>query len=154
MMQAQGAPTNRIAYIDAQGQVGLIAPDGQYQQQLSAAAHGFRFPTWSPDGRALVAIGGAYHESVGLYRLDPRAPTAAPQPLYTSATHRPFYAYWSPDGRFVSFLTSHPQGLALHLVEAHGQQQWLLTIGSRATGHGPLVASACWCIRVPTASRG
>ena len=55
---------------------------------------------------------------------------ASPEPLYADAERGPFYLYWSPDSRQVSFLASHPDGMALHLVEADGSaDSRLLTIG-------------------------
>ena len=45
-----------------------------------------------------------------------------PQPIplivYRSADRPPFYLYWSPDGRALTFLTTEPDGLALRLAPA------------------------------------
>ena len=46
------------------------------------------------------------------------AATGAPPTVYSSADHPPFYLYWSPDGRRLTFLTTEPDGLALRLAPA------------------------------------
>ena len=48
------------------------------------------------------------------------AATGAPATVYSSADHPPFYLYWSPEGRRLTFLTTRTDGLALRLVPADG----------------------------------
>ena len=84
----------------------------------------FQFPAWSPDGSRVAAIGSA-PDGGGIYVFQARGvgaadpPTAtAPTIVYRSPDRPPFYLYWSPDGRNVTFLTTEPQGLALRVAPA------------------------------------
>ncbi len=101
---------NRIVYVDADGQVATIAPDGSEQRTISDTAVRFQFPAWSPSGEYVAALGGS-----SLFRL---ADAAEPESveLYSSRSQNPFYFYWSPDGRYLTFLANHPSGIGLHLV--------------------------------------
>ena len=116
---------NRIAFINAVGQVETIAPDGRDRRQISDESFRFQFPVWSPTGDYLAATGG-----IGVYRLVDAVETET-RPLYTSHDQPPFYLYWSPDGRILSFLTNHPRGIGLRLVAVSGEQESrLLATGS------------------------
>ena len=84
----------------------------------------FVFPAWSPDGTRIAAIGGATSDG-GVYVFQARGdgntdPTAvtAPLALYRSPDHPPFYLYWTPDSRQVTFLTTEPIGLAMRVAPA------------------------------------
>lgn len=86
-------------------------------------------PAWSPDGRFVAAV-GADRTGAGIFVLDDSQTEAAPLPLYADQRDGPFYLYWSPNSRQVSFLASHPDGMALHLVQADGSaDSRLLTVG-------------------------
>jgi TolB protein len=59
------------------------------------------------------------------------ATESAPVELYSSRSQNPFYFYWSPDGRSISFVANHPSGIGLHLVSSDGQSaSRLLATGS------------------------
>ena len=120
---------NRIAYINEEGQIVSVGPDGSDERQLTSAQQRFQFPTWSPDGRSVAAI-GVDRVGSGLFVLADGLVEAAPKPLYADSENGPFYLYWSPDSAQVSFLASHPDGMGLHLVQADGSaDSHLLTIG-------------------------
>ena len=64
-------------------------------------------------------------DGAGLFVLDDAATAApiaepVPSPIYRSVEKPPFYLYWSPDGRQVTFLTSESDGLALRAAPADG----------------------------------
>ena len=124
-----GQDINRIVYVNAEGQIVALGPDGSDEQQLTNAQQRFQFPAWSPDGRSIAAI-GADRTGAGLFVLADGSTEVAPEPLYAGQEDGPFYLYWSPDSTQVSFLANHPEGLGLHLVQADGSAaSRLLTIG-------------------------
>ena len=49
---------NRIVYVDADGQVATIAPDGSEQRTISDTAVRYLFPAWSPTGEYVAVLGG------------------------------------------------------------------------------------------------
>lgn len=116
---------NRIVYVDDDGQIVTIAPDGSDPRQISAGEVRFQFPAWSPTGEYVAALGGR-----SLVRLtDTTVPESVE--LYNSRTQNPFYFYWSPDGRSLTFLANHPSGIGLHIVPTAGDEaSRLLTTGS------------------------
>jgi TolB protein len=113
-----GSPVNRIALINTDGQLQTIAPDGAGSHTLTDAARIFQFPAWSPDGRWLAVI-GANNQNAAVYTLLDQdiAGNNSLQEIYQSDAAKPFYLYWSPDSRQVSFLALHPQGIALYLAQ-------------------------------------
>ncbi|MAT98965.1 MAG: hypothetical protein CL608_17615 [Anaerolineaceae bacterium] len=124
-----GTAINRIVYINDEGQIMALGPDGSDERQLTNAQQRFQFPAWSPDGRSIAAI-GVDRAGAGLFVLADGATEVAPEPLYADQSEGPFYLYWSPDSKQVSFLASHPDGMGLHLVQADGSaDSRLLTIG-------------------------
>ena len=108
----------RIVFVNPQGQIGAVAPDGQDRRLLTEDGHRFIFPAWSPAGDRIAAIGGDTLET-GVYTL-PDAPEADVTTLYASSTFSPIYLYWSPDGRHVSFIAQTEEALGLYLAPAGG----------------------------------
>ncbi|MCB9418740.1 MAG: PD40 domain-containing protein [Ardenticatenaceae bacterium] len=116
---------NRIVYIDSGGQVATIAPDGSEPRQLTDDPVRYQFPAWSPDGEYIAALGGRT-----LVRLTDTAESDSVE-LYSSRSQNPFYFYWSPDSRSVTFLANHPSGIGLHLAAGDGESaSRLLATGS------------------------
>lgn len=107
---------NQIAFIGNDDNVWLVKPDGQELRQITDDAYGYRFPTWSPDGRYLAFIGPNQDQETVLYT----SPTAQSSPaiLYDQTSSAPFYLYWSPDSHTITFLTQENDGLAMRQVEA------------------------------------
>ena len=115
------APT-RIAVVDAAGALTTMDDRGGSVVPHPVDGVSFVFPTWSPDGTRVAAVGGAT-DNGGVYVFqargegfaDPVAATA-PQVLYRSPDRPPFYLYWTPDSQKVTFLTTEPEGLAMRVA--------------------------------------
>jgi TolB protein len=117
------APT-RIAVVDAAGKLSTMDVLGGNVVPHPLDGVSFVFPTWSPDGTRIAAIGGATNDGAvyviqarGENATDPTAATA-PTVIYRSPDRPPFYAYWTPDGRQVTFLTQEPDQLAMRVAPA------------------------------------
>ena len=113
---------NRIAYIDLDGQLCTVAPDGSDGRRLTDSERFFQFPAWSPLGHRIAAIGSARDDG-GLFVFDPATstPSREPTPLYQSRNEAPIYLYWAPDGRTISFLAGHIEPeLGLHVLPVRG----------------------------------
>jgi hypothetical protein len=98
---------NRIVFINADGQVETISPDGGDGRLLTDTDFNYQFPAWSPDGSYLAVIGGDVLGG-GIYLLSDEENPVQPQELYFDSDQTPIYLYWSPDNRQVSFIASHP----------------------------------------------
>lgn len=123
---------NRIAYIDNRGDLRLIDPDGSGEERLTGdfraalpaqaldPGDSYSWPTWRRDGETVATsrvsiAGGNAGLSVQLFDLPAGRMTSAydndiPAPVADGAPH---YIYWSPDGRYLTFLAPTPDGLAL-----------------------------------------
>lgn len=122
---------NRIVFINTDGQVETISPDGGDSRLLTDTDFNYQFPAWSPDGSYLAVIGGDVLGG-GIYLLTDEEGPVEPQELYFDSDQTPIYLYWSPDNRQVSFIASHPDddiGLHLAPVEDDAESR-LLTTGS------------------------
>ncbi len=107
---------NRIVFINGNGRIGTIAPNGEDGRLLTSESdREYLFPAWSPDGQYLAAIGSDQTTTAIDILMDTADST--PQQIYSDRTEVPFYLYWSPDGEAISFLANHPDdGMALHVV--------------------------------------
>jgi TolB protein len=116
----------RIAYINQNGQVVTVDPDGENGRLLTDSRSLYQFPAWSPDGQTVAAIGE------GAIFLLPDAASGEPVSLYADDERSPFYLYWSPDGRLLSFLTNDAEdGIGLRVVALDNPQtDRLLATGS------------------------
>jgi TolB protein len=100
----------RLILLDAEGVRRTLAED--------ASAELFHYPGTAPDGQRIVYIGREGAETL-LLSLD----LASGQriELYRSGESPPLYATWSPDGRYVSFLSNQRGGgLGTYIVSADG----------------------------------
>lgn len=134
----------RIAFVDPQGRLGTVAPDGSAARLLTGEGDVFLFPAWSPDGARLAALGQS-SEGPGIFVVEDTDGAGA-IPLYVSRAGAPVYLYWSPDGDAVSFIANHEDGLGLYLAPADGAEEArLLATGApfywqwRASGEELLV---------------
>jgi TolB protein len=110
----------RLAVVDADGQLQTMDAAGGSATTVGGSGIRFTFPAWSPDGTRIAAIGQTAAETgVYIFAVD-RSGAASTEPavVYRSADELPFYLYWAPDSRRVTFLTSEPDGLALRIAPA------------------------------------
>ncbi len=122
---------NRIAYVNRDGQIVTITPDGTDARQLTDDdSLSFQFPAWSPDGLHLATIAGSRGDG-GVFVLED-ADDGSLTELYRSSSNFPIYLYWSPTGEQVSFLAGHPQdGIGFHLADRDGSTtETLVATGS------------------------
>ncbi len=125
---------NQIAFVNPQGQLGVVDPYGTQMMVLHMdMPASFHFPAWSPNGQYLAAT---TTDARGGALVVAEAYAAPEQPLfrtlYRDETERPFYLYWSPDSQAISFLAAHPAGLGLHLAypaDPAAPAPQLLTVG-------------------------
>ena len=132
---------NRIAYIDAEGQLVTSNPDGSGRNLLTAGAVArsggilaqpqrssmlYSWPVWSPDGsRIAVSLlqGDSPSEAqISLHSLESStgvggAAFVNEAPL-TIAEGTPHYVQWSPDGQKLGVTAATPEGLTLFVVDA------------------------------------
>lgn len=119
---------NRIVFVNGEGQVGTVNPDGEEQRLLTNTSRRFQFPAWSPDGRRLAAI-ASERGGAAIYVMTDEA-DSEPASVYSSSTESPFYLYWAPDSEQISFLANHPDApMALHLVPASGGESRMVSTG-------------------------
>lgn len=112
--------SNQIAFVGNDGNVWLASQDQDDLQPITGDKNGYRFPTWSPDGKKLAFIGLDDADRPALYVATNvrRHPTI----LYNDPGSAPFYIYWSPDGRSISFLTQEASSLSMRLADAENPQ--------------------------------
>ena len=115
---------NRVAIVNAQGQIETMAPTGDDRRVLTLRSDdaAFQFPAWAPDGLRLAVIGS---DNVGgaIYVLEDaaRVGTLAEHRLYASVREVPFYLFWSPDSSHLAFLANYSRDLmGLNVVAGDG----------------------------------
>ncbi len=117
---------NRIVYLGNDGNVYVIDPGGQHKTQLTKDADGgtkvsYDYPTWAPDGRHIAFVrqelDSGQPKSATIYISDPSG--AGLTQLYKSDQDFPFFLYWSPDSRRVTFLANKGQDqLAIQIADS------------------------------------
>lgn len=137
---------NRIAYIDADGQLTTVNPDGSRRQQLTlgavadavdriggivaqplAAERLYSWPAWSPDG-ARIAVSQIDASQSGPPEISvqslesatgvggPVFVNADPIPIADGAPH---YIQWSPNGRHLGITAATRDGLTLFVADGN-----------------------------------
>jgi TolB protein len=115
------APTDlRLAVVDSDGHLETMDATGGSTATIGRAGTRFTFPAWSPDGSRIAVIGQTVAETaVDVFTVSVSGAGATdPAVVYRSADRVPFYLYWAPDSRRVTFLTTEPAGLALRIAPA------------------------------------
>lgn len=115
-----GPPTGTLAIIDAAGALSTMDDRAGSVVPYPVPGVAFQFPTWSPDGSHIAAIGlGPNGTGVYVFRARTTGSDASdPAIIYQSTDRPPFYLYWAPGGRQVTFLTTEPDGIALRIAPA------------------------------------
>jgi TolB protein len=119
----RGPTVGSIAVIDPSGALSVVDSSGHSTVLAEGTGVAFGFPAWSPDGARIAAVaGGARETSISVYAVRGGAtgPDPTPVVVYRSAEVRPFYLYWAPGGRNLSFLATESNGLSLRLAPADG----------------------------------
>jgi len=119
----RGPTVGSIAVIDPSGALSVVDSSGHSTVLAGGTGVAFGFPAWSPDGARIAAVAGSPSEtSISVYSVRGSAtgPFATPVVVYRSAEVRPFYLYWAPGGRSLSFLATESDGLSLRLAPADG----------------------------------
>ena len=139
-----GAAPPRLAIIDADGALATIDAAGHETVVAADLTASYGFPAWSPDGTRIAVVAGREDaSSIEIFDAPPPGaglvasgtpsapggpgsgvpgapPTATPVVVFRSAESRPFYLYWAPDGRRISFLATETDGLSLRVAPADG----------------------------------
>jgi hypothetical protein len=122
---------NRIVFVNDERQIETVAPDGSQRRLLTDEDHFYEFPAWSPDGRQIAAL-GSDRSGGGIFLLHDDEESGDPQELFFDRNQRPFYLYWSPDSKQISFLAGNPvHGIGLNVMDAQaGEESRTIASGS------------------------
>ncbi|MFN2525653.1 MAG: hypothetical protein ABR505_05235, partial [Actinomycetota bacterium] len=98
--------------------IGPIRPDGTDKHVVSTDTHGGYAPEWSPDGTriAYARIRGAGTDDVMVIDLRTEKVTNLTE---DEAIDR--WPVWSPDGRYISFVSDRSEAWALYRMDADGK---------------------------------
>ena len=119
---------NQIAFVGNDNNLWMVEPDGEDLRGVTSDGQGYRFPTWSPDGRRLAFIGPSTTNRSALY-VSPTVNTS-PTIIYNQPRSAPFYLYWAPDSNSITFLTQEISGLSMRQVDTNAPD------ASRTLGEG------------------
>lgn len=114
------ASSGSIAILGIDGSLSVVDAGGRSTVLSAALGGAFGFPTWSPDGTRIAAVrSGGSGTSIVVFDAagDPSEPIE-PLVIFEDPSIAPFYLFWTPDGRAVSFLASEGGGLSLRLAPA------------------------------------
>lgn len=110
---APGKPEglNRIVFVGNDSNIYVADPLSGASTALTTdggADHPYNYPTWSPDSHRLAFVGLEFENGApqagALYTVSPTGEQLTP--IFKSLENFPFYVYWSPDSRLVSFLAN------------------------------------------------
>jgi Tol biopolymer transport system component len=111
----------------------VIAADGSGLRMLTTGENNYAFPSWSPDGRRLVARAGIPGPvPKGLVIVDTE--TGAITPLTTGPQNDNFPA-WSPTGDLILFASDRDGDWELYTIRADGRDLKRLTISPGNDAH-------------------
>jgi Tol biopolymer transport system component len=113
---AEQPALNQIAFVGNDRNIWIVEPTGAGLRGVTTDSQGYSFPTWSPDGRHLAFIGPNEASKAALYETP--ASQSAAKILFDQPGAAPFYLYWSPDSKAITFLTQEAADLSLRQVEA------------------------------------
>jgi TolB protein len=123
---APAAPIDpgRLAVVDEQGDIVVMAPDGSERRALTERGENpavYMQPIWSPSASWLAwgqATGTGF--GIGIARAD----TGEVKTLTTP--NLPFYTYWSPDNRHLGALHNGQTGVQFQIVDVEAETTELL----------------------------
>jgi len=116
------ASTGSIAVQNTDGSLSIVATDGSSRVLSDTRKGQFGFPSWSPDGSqiAVVRSDGTNNAVVVFDAADATTGAAEPTVVFLKPSAAPFYVYWTPDGKSVSFLVNENDKLSLRVAPADG----------------------------------
>ena len=150
-------PINRIAYIDPQGQLVTVDPDGSDRSTLTAGEVAdslgrlggvmaqprgetrlYGWPAWSPDGSriAVSLISGSRPSDAEMSVQSLESSTGVGGAVFvnaaplTIADGTPHYVQWSPDSTRLGVTAATPEGLTLYVVDANPADGEIIPAGA------------------------
>jgi len=140
LYSSAAAATNLIAYVDGEGDLYVIQPNGEGKRKLAsgemlqtiaflpqwvkAGQDIYSWPVWSPDGNRVACfrvVAGEKGPTEGLYIFD--AQSSQVLHAYQEPGLRPIYAYWAPNSLNLAVLLGGPGSLSLGLWPVNGHQR-------------------------------
>ena len=115
------APTSpsspgRIVVVDDAGALSTVDANGGSRVSYPVPGVVFGFPAWSPDGSRIAVTGQAANDTaIYVFAVARRY---QPTIIFRSPGRPPFYLYWTPDGRSVTFLATESASIALRIAPA------------------------------------
>jgi len=116
---ASVAPAGLIAVVDESGALSTMDADGGSRVSYPMPGVVFGIPAWSPDG-SRIAVTGQDADDAAIYVFKV-ATNDQPTIVYRSQDRPPFYLYWTPDGRSITFLATEPGSISLRTAPADGE---------------------------------
>jgi Tol biopolymer transport system component len=104
------------------GSLSIIDASGRSHLLADASAGVYGFPTWSPDGTKIATVRST-QSAAALVVFDAAAGAALPaepRVIFDRSTAAPFYLFWTPDSKAVTFLASEGGALSLWIAPADG----------------------------------
>jgi Tol biopolymer transport system component len=140
---AGNVPLGLIAYVGVDANIYTIQRDGSHPIPITqdanlnpAADTGpriYQYPTWAPDGRTLAYMRFSRIDlsgpEVGLYAASSDGKRHVQ--VFNSQESFPFYLFWSPNSRTITFLSNSSAGdeLALYMAAASGSDSQFISSG-------------------------
>ena len=117
------ASSGSIAVLGPNGSMTIVDAGGRSVPVPAEGQGTFGFPTWAPDGTKVAATRTA-DDGVAVVVIDAKQVAAGkkvqPKVVFEKAGVEPFYLFWSPDSKAISFLASAGDVLTLRIAQADG----------------------------------
>jgi dipeptidyl aminopeptidase/acylaminoacyl peptidase len=112
-----------VASLLADGSLAIVDASGHAFGLKGAGGGMYGFPTWSPDGRRIATTLTGTND-ISILVIDAQrveqGQAVTPTTIFHSTSVAPFYLFWTPDGRDVSFLASQGDVLTLRTAASDG----------------------------------
>jgi TolB protein len=141
--QEADAPLGLIAFVGNDGNIYTIDREGKQQTAITQdanlipdsehAGHVYMYPTWAPNGYrlAFMSFSGSTqtYTQANLYTISSDGKKRVE--AFSSQDSFPFYLFWSPNSKYVTFLSNSPNenGLSLNLAAAEGGDSKIIGTG-------------------------